>query len=1527
MNNITEIFKDYLFSQNYSKVTVKNYVSDISRFVRWYEDIYKKPFSPNLVVSKDINTYLNESSYSNNNFTGPQNTISGRSMKRHAASLKNFFSFIEEKQLIAKSPLSSPHKEADKYVDPLYLGAFKNYLYSNKCSQVTIKNYVLDINQFLEWIKEVTKNEAIQPDKLLSKIHTGTVEEYKKRLINENLFSFSSINRKLSSIRKYISWLYEANIILPEQVIEIASISKKNNQVTEHSLALHQLEKFDSKVSPASLERESHETKRHWFAPYRLYVTVSRLGIVLFDSLLILPLISFSNKAQLLLLMLTGKTFFKKAVTESLTDSLKGKTTIEFDNFIIKGASEKNIHVRGKLQNIQNIRKEFYAPLAIKTEGLPFFKKLFIHAKHKRPAWYRKYHQYPVVHYIHFAVLVGYIGFLLYSFYFLKIDDALQQTMVFAALPTSPPRILTFKGRLADSSNLPITAQSSLRFSLYNSPISSGSALLWQDVITVKPDTDGNFITTLGNQAPLTDNIFQANPNLYVGIAVEASEELRPREQLATAGFAQDTQRVQGLAPITSTNENRNVLLALDSAGNLAIGGSTGTTFQTTDGQFTITGQSLFLTTNTGSDGSLILSPEGKGIIDIQKGIVNSTEDQSSIAPGSVLFQDTVAIVATSSASPALSLHQEFSGGFIISASGSGVTRFTLDDQGNAVFSGKLSVNGNSITTTQTSFSLFPDAVINLSIGASATDLILGATTGNTTIRNNANLLGNLQFGDSITDTISISARLASNLTPGETGKYDLGSSSMAFNNAYLTNLFMTPGASTSGFLRRDNGNVSLVNQNDTFLLGGSNTSSALIKLAAISGEDSFINSGKFGVGTNTSLTDKLHVYGDIRVGTTSTDGCLKRYDGTALVGTCSSDARLKKDIKPIENVLDKVTDLQPVTFSMRVDEFPEYGFGFGTSYGLIAQEVEQIFPHLVDTDERGFKRVSYGPELTMLSISAIKELHAKVKSIETSIEDLDINDSGDLINQQFNNITIQQSSNALSNSYIVKKQDGSIMQRVAAFAQIVSAKLSVGLLNAKEGTFDTLAIVTDQLTVNGSTLRDYIVSVIEALPFKNTTSVTTPKLVATDIETQYISPLSDDSEITLEFKKSEIAIRSNKAGTDKIVANFDADGNATFSGTLAAKDANINGTLRAGRIIADDIAGLDSKIATLAAVFQNNQATQNATESASYIASNNSELSTLNAQFSPSSASAAIASNNVTDSSNSFEAGSTPGVQSTTSNSIAIDYVASVSSSFAYIPNFQTDFSTVTNGLMVYGSTSLADVSVANQLSVGGNLILADNTINVLGASLELQPLRQGNISLMGGLVNIDVDGNLSVNGNALFAKNVSIKGNLLTNTIAPVPGDDLVIKLTNVIANGNDGIATDRQIKDSKLKIQDSSGNSVFTVNSFGEVLASGAATLSSLKIVRGAQADTSVIETTASGSAGVSAITAGYTSRTIYSPYVKEDSLIYVTPRTQTPFIPYLSRQTPEDAANNIPGSFTIQIPAIYSEDIQFNWWIIN
>ena len=145
-------------------------------------------------------------------------------------------------------------------------------------------------------------------------------------------------------------------------------------------------------------------------------------------------------------------------------------------------------------------------------------------------------------------------------------------------------------------------------------------------------------------------------------------------------------------------------------------------------------------------------------------------------------------------------------------------------------------------------------------------------------------------------------------------------------------------------------------------------------------------NTGYVGIGTE-DPADKLHVAGDVRVGG-GTTGCVKDADGTVIAGTCSSDARLKKNIRPLPEMLDRVARLTPVYFNWRSDEFPERALGDEVQLGLIAQEVQRVVPELVVADEDGFLRVGYS-QLPLLLLQALKEQQRENAALRETISDL----------------------------------------------------------------------------------------------------------------------------------------------------------------------------------------------------------------------------------------------------------------------------------------------------------------------------------------------------------------------------------------------------------------------------------------------------------------------------------------------------------------------------------------------------------
>jgi len=98
---------------------------------------------------------------------------------------------------------------------------------------------------------------------------------------------------------------------------------------------------------------------------------------------------------------------------------------------------------------------------------------------------------------------------------------------------------------------------------------------------------------------------------------------------------------------------------------------------------------------------------------------------------------------------------------------------------------------------------------------------------------------------------------------------------------------------------------------------------------------------------------------------------------------TAFSDERLKKNIKTIENPLEKVNELRGVEYDLTTSNSHQIG--------VIAQEVEKILPEVVLTDSEGMKSVAYG-NLTAVLIEAVKELKGEITELKKKISDLESN-------------------------------------------------------------------------------------------------------------------------------------------------------------------------------------------------------------------------------------------------------------------------------------------------------------------------------------------------------------------------------------------------------------------------------------------------------------------------------------------------------------------------------------------------------
>lgn len=127
-----------------------------------------------------------------------------------------------------------------------------------------------------------------------------------------------------------------------------------------------------------------------------------------------------------------------------------------------------------------------------------------------------------------------------------------------------------------------------------------------------------------------------------------------------------------------------------------------------------------------------------------------------------------------------------------------------------------------------------------------------------------------------------------------------------------------------------------------------------------------------------------------------------------------SSDRRLKEDIQEIDGaqMLAKLAQIQPVSFryldaaELRAAGFAKKNLPAGRRFGVVAQDLEKVFPQLVDdevyvppkvpgqkvdTENRTFKSINY-MEMIPLLLRAIQEQQAQIETLKAGLKNNGIN-------------------------------------------------------------------------------------------------------------------------------------------------------------------------------------------------------------------------------------------------------------------------------------------------------------------------------------------------------------------------------------------------------------------------------------------------------------------------------------------------------------------------------------------------------
>jgi hypothetical protein len=133
----------------------------------------------------------------------------------------------------------------------------------------------------------------------------------------------------------------------------------------------------------------------------------------------------------------------------------------------------------------------------------------------------------------------------------------------------------------------------------------------------------------------------------------------------------------------------------------------------------------------------------------------------------------------------------------------------------------------------------------------------------------------------------------------------------------------------------------------------------------------------------NAAGSDNFRYNGNgLAVGAISPSSTAGRIDASNdIVAFSSSDLRFKDDVRVIEGALAALKQFSAIRFTWKEDLKEHHGYE-GGDYGIVAQEVRELFPEMVRVREDGYLGVRY-ERLVPILVAAIQELAVKIDELE----------------------------------------------------------------------------------------------------------------------------------------------------------------------------------------------------------------------------------------------------------------------------------------------------------------------------------------------------------------------------------------------------------------------------------------------------------------------------------------------------------------------------------------------------------------
>ena len=492
----------------------------------------------------------------------------------------------------------------------------------------------------------------------------------------------------------------------------------------------------------------------------------------------------------------------------------------------------------------------------------------------------------------------------------------------FSAYAAGVPQMINYQGVLLNGDGIPVSGTRSIEFLIYD--VESAGTAAWSETQSVTT-VDGLFSVLLGSVTPIPASIFMT-PEAYLALRVGSDSEMAPRIRLVSAGYAFQ-------------------------AGNAdSLGGRPAEAF-----------------VEAGSTNSVDVDMITPDIISSIDGVSNDGGNVDLVAGSNVtITPDDAANTITISASGG-------TGG---------------DNLGNHTATQNIKLSGHWLSNDGSSNGVFVTA---------AGDVGIGDGTPSTKL----DVAGSVRVASALRVPNSY-------IICGSPSGYSAGDIA-AENDLHATNGFIRAGAPSSSYSAGDIAATDDLVADDDVIAGDDITAGDRVTAGGdlISTGNTRVY-GFLGVHAGGGINElwPLYVHGsgyiteDVNVGNTLWTGGHVGINGSGahvtyalrVAGSAyatgswiASDLKFKKDIVTLKEPSRKLMDLRGVRYHWRKEDFPEQEFDDRLQYGLIAQEVEAVFPELVKTDDNGDKAVNYDGLIPFL-LEAIKEQQQRIEQLEAKV-------------------------------------------------------------------------------------------------------------------------------------------------------------------------------------------------------------------------------------------------------------------------------------------------------------------------------------------------------------------------------------------------------------------------------------------------------------------------------------------------------------------------------------------------------------